>query len=586
MKFLKFLFAVLLQQPALAAAASTDAWKSRSIYFALTDRIARNTGDNGGVPCGNLKQYCGGTFKGLESKLDYIQGMGFDAIWITPVVANTDGGYHGYWASDLYSINPKYGTPDDLKSLVNTAHNKGIFVMVDVVVNHMGSGSISTYKPAPLNDSNSYHADCNIDYSNQSSIEKCRIAGLPDINTERSDIRAMFQDWIRWLVKEFQFDGFRLDTVKHVEKDFFPGFVSAAGVYTIGEVFDGNPSYLAGYASLMPGLLDYAVYYPMNSFYQQKGSAETLVDMLATIDTTFPDPAALGTFLDNHDNPRWLNQKNDTSLLKNALAFVILSRGIPIVYYGTEQGYAGGADPANREDLWRSSFNSESDLYQTIKRLLRAKNLAGGLSANDMVNLYVTGNAYAWSRADGNLIVLTTNTGKGSSGKHCFDTKRPNKQWSSVFGGNTSSSDGNGNICLDVTNGEPIVLLSATGGTNPEASGTAPTSTSGQFACPTSVSVNFKHMAMTTYGETIKIAGNVVPMGNWDPAKAPSLSSSMYMASSPVWDVELKLHPGEAIQYKFIRVAGGGGVTWESGENRVYTVPTCGSSATVESNWR
>lgn len=69
-------------------AADTNAWKSRSIYFVLTDRIARSSDDSGGGSCGNLGNYCGGTFKGLESKLDYIKGLGFDAIWITPVVAS------------------------------------------------------------------------------------------------------------------------------------------------------------------------------------------------------------------------------------------------------------------------------------------------------------------------------------------------------------------------------------------------------------------------------------------------------------------------------------------------------------------
>ena len=83
----------LLQLAALVAslspftnAADANAWKSRNIYFALTDRVARSGSDNGGNACGNLGNYCGGTFKGLEAKLDYIKGMGFDAIWITPVV--------------------------------------------------------------------------------------------------------------------------------------------------------------------------------------------------------------------------------------------------------------------------------------------------------------------------------------------------------------------------------------------------------------------------------------------------------------------------------------------------------------------
>ena len=165
----------------------------------------------------------------------------------------------------------------------------------------------------------------------------------------------------------------------------------------------------------MPGLLNYPIYYPMNAFYQQTGSSQALVDMHNTISSEFPDPAALGTFLDNHDNPRWLSTKSDQSLLKNALAYVILSRGIPILYYGTEQAFSGGTDPANREDLWRSGYNTNSDLYLAIQKLTGARKSAGGLAEDDQVHLYVADTAYAWSRASGNLVVLTVNSGSGSS---------------------------------------------------------------------------------------------------------------------------------------------------------------------------
>ncbi|KAI5866030.1 glycoside hydrolase family 13 protein [Durotheca rogersii] len=444
----------------LALSADTQAWKSRNIYFALTDRIARNSDDKGGGSCGNLGNYCGGTFRGLESKLDYIAGMGFDAIWITPVVANTNGGYHGYWASDLYSINQNYGTADDLKALVNSAHEKGIYVMVDVVANHMGP-NIGGHRPEPLNRESSYHSACEINYSDQNSIETCWIAGLPDLNTRDPNIRTLLKSWISWLVREYGFDGVRIDTVKHVEKDFWPEFSAAAGVYAIGEVFDGNPDYLAGYAGLMPGLLNYAMYYPVNNFYQQKGSSQALVDMFDRVSGLFPDPAALGSFLDNHDNSRWLNQRNDRALLKNALAYVILGRGIPIIYYGTEQAYAGGADPANREDLWRSDFRTDAEIYWAIARLSVTRKSAGGLAGNDHVHLYVANTAYAWSRAGGNLIVLTTNSGSGSSSTHCFNTRVSNRTWKNTFSGGTYSSDSNGNVCLNVTNGEPVVLLAA-----------------------------------------------------------------------------------------------------------------------------
>ncbi|KAJ4200000.1 hypothetical protein NW767_007980 [Fusarium falciforme] len=459
MKPLYALAAVFASICPTALAADAAAWKSRNIYFVLTDRIARSSTDNGGA-CSDLGSYCGGTFKGLESKLDYIKGMGFDAIWITPVVSNTPNGYHGYWADDLYTINSKYGTAEDLKSLVSSAHQKGIYVMVDVVANHMGP-NIGGHKPEPLNQQSSYHSGCEINYSDQTSIEVCSIAGLPDVKTENSDIRTLYQNWIKWLVKEYQFDGIRIDTVKHVEKDFWPGFQSAAGVYSIGEVFDGNPDYLAGYASVMPGLLNYAIYYPMNRFYQQQGSSQDLVNMHDEISAKFPDPTVLGTFLDNHDNARWLNRKNDVSLLKNALAHVILARGIPIVYYGTEQGYAGGNDPANREDLWRSGFNTNADLYQAISRLSNARSKAGGLGGNDHKHLFVENNVYAWSRAGGDLVVLTTNRGQGWSGQYCFYTQRPNKSWNNVFGRGSYTSDNDGRVCVNVTNGEPVVLLAS-----------------------------------------------------------------------------------------------------------------------------
>ena len=118
-----------------ALAGDTNAWKQRSVYQVLTDRFARTDGST--QTCNNLSNYCGGTFQGLENQLDYINGMGFDAIWISPPIDNTDGGYHGYWARNWYETNSNFGSQDDLKNLVKAAHDKDIWVMVDVVGNHV-----------------------------------------------------------------------------------------------------------------------------------------------------------------------------------------------------------------------------------------------------------------------------------------------------------------------------------------------------------------------------------------------------------------------------------------------------------------
>lgn len=478
--------------------------------------------------------------------------------------------------------------------------------MVDVVANHMGKGAIADNRPSPLDQASSYHSPaCVIDYNNQTSIEFCRIDNLPDVNTQSSDLRTLYQTWVKWLVTEYSFDGVRIDTVRHVEKDFWPGFASAAGVYSIGEVFSGDATYLLGYAKTMSGLLNYATYYPMNNFYQQKGTSQAMVDSMNTIRDTFPDPSALGTFLDNHDNARWLNQKNDTTLLKNALAFVILSRGIPIVYYGTEQSYSGAADPANREDLWRSNFNTNADLYQAIKKLTAARKSAGGLAGNDHTHLYVASNAYAFSRANGTLVVLTTNAGSSSNAQHCFSTQKANGVWTNVYGSSsTVTADGSGNICVTVSNGDPIVLLASTVSTSTAAASSAiassvaatlstqvivPASTTlatSASACPSAVAVSFTHKVTTAYGDTIKISGNTTQLGNWTPASAPALSAASYTSSNPVWTITLSMTAGSSIQYKFVKVSSSGTVTWESDPNRAYTVPKCQASASLSSTWQ
>ncbi len=140
------------------AAGDTAAWKQRSVYQVLTDRFARSDGSTSA--CNNLSNYCGGTFKGMQDHLDYIAGMGFDAIWISPPVDNSNGGYHGYWARHWYETNSNFGSADDLKNLVAAAHAKGIWVMVDVVANHVAPIGNDFGQISPFNQSSHYHSNC------------------------------------------------------------------------------------------------------------------------------------------------------------------------------------------------------------------------------------------------------------------------------------------------------------------------------------------------------------------------------------------------------------------------------------------
>lgn len=217
----------------LTKRATADDWKSRAIYQLLTDRFARSDGSTNA--CSDLSNYCGGNYQGITDHLDYIAGMGFDAVWISPIPANAAGGYHGYWATDFKSLNENFGSADSLKSLVSAAHERGMYVMLDVVANHAGPTDNGNYSGYTFS-ADQYHPQCDIDYSNQTSIEQCWVAGnLLDINTEDdtivSTLHGIVSDW----AETYGFDGIRIDTVKHIRKDFWPGYVEAAGVFATGE---------------------------------------------------------------------------------------------------------------------------------------------------------------------------------------------------------------------------------------------------------------------------------------------------------------------------------------------------------------
>ena len=114
------------------------------------------------MECGDLRKYCGGTFKGIEKKLDYIKGMGFSAIWISPIPENMGDDYHGYAALDWYKVNPHFGTEQDLKDLVAACHEMDIWVMLDVVANHVAPVDLDYSKVNPFNKDEHYHSKCQI----------------------------------------------------------------------------------------------------------------------------------------------------------------------------------------------------------------------------------------------------------------------------------------------------------------------------------------------------------------------------------------------------------------------------------------
>ncbi|KAF2119352.1 glycoside hydrolase superfamily [Lophiotrema nucula] len=416
--------------------ATPDQWRSRSIYQLLTDRFALTDGSTT-APCVTTDRvYCGGTYRGIIDQLDYIHGMGFTAIWISPVTYNipdqTAFGYafHGFWQQDLYRLNDHFGTADDLKALSQALHDRDMYLMVDVVVNHNGwnggAASVDYSKFYPFNDAKYFHSYCTIDdWSNETNVEDCWLGDplveLADLRTEDQAVADGYNQWINELASNYSIDGIRIDTVKHVGKPFWSGFNEAAGVFCTGEVLSGDAAYTCDYQNHLDSVLNYPMYWPMMYFLNStSGDSGSFLSALSAVKGTCKDVSVLGTFTENHDLPRFASQTQDMSLAKNALALTILSDGVPIVYAGQEQHYSGYGDPGNREATWLAAYSREGELYNHVAAVNQVRNRALALDSNyatyNIYPLYSDQHTVALRKGfDGHQIIsVITNTGSSN----------------------------------------------------------------------------------------------------------------------------------------------------------------------------
>jgi len=218
--------------------------------------------------------------------------------------------------------------------------------------------------------------------------------------------------WIQDIIANYSIDGLRVDTVPEVTKSFWQKFATAAGVYSVGEVYNGDVGYVASYQSPqgpLPGVLSYPLYFTLINVFASQQSMYNLQSINQAYQASFSNPNLLGNFIDNHDHPRFLNMQPDTQLYKSALAYTLLSTGIPIIYYGSEQGFHGSADPNNREPLWTSNYNEQSELYLFIAQLVAFRKDVE-IWQFPQVQRYADDNFYAFTR--GTTFVALTNGGQ------------------------------------------------------------------------------------------------------------------------------------------------------------------------------
>lgn len=156
-------------------------------------------------------------------------------------------------------------------------------------------------------------------------VEVCRLANLPDLDQSNSFVRTTLKQWIHDTVSTYGFDGIRIDTTPEVPKDFWSEYTRSAGVFSIGEVFNGDPHYVSGYQGAEDATLNYPMYYKLKNAFQSRQSMRNIHDGVQQ-NLVFRDTSVLGNFLDNHDNPRFLSVNGDTTVLKNALTYIIFAQ--------------------------------------------------------------------------------------------------------------------------------------------------------------------------------------------------------------------------------------------------------------------
>ena len=429
-------------------------WDEAVIYMTCTDRFydgntsndkAYNTTDVFDKK-GSLS-YHGGDFAGLEQKLDYLENLGVNTIWITPIVENSDTktddngkeipstGYHGYWASDFTNLNPHLGTEAEFKSLINAVHARGMKLMVDVVLNHAGYGTEDHFNSI-LKDTNGNTVKMLRDDSNTVTGDDVydALSKLPDFVTENEDVMNQLVEWQTDWVKKYDIDYYRVDTVKHVNSETWAAFKNAlteadAEFKMIGEYSGAGYGNTAGELGTgrMDSLLDFD--YNDQAVNFVSGNVEGAESFLESRNNSINNTATLGAFLSSHDEDslvdkltkeKGMTEEQALNAAKVAAALQLTSKGQTVIYYGEELGQHGLNNypiQSNRYDFDWAALESQktdaSSMYNHYKKLLAIRNDYSALLSKGTRKNIATSNDEGYSvfeRAyDGNALTVALN---------------------------------------------------------------------------------------------------------------------------------------------------------------------------------
>lgn len=422
-------------------------WRDQIIYFVMTDRFNdgdRSNNDQGGgeYDPNAAAKYSGGDLRGIEQRLDYIQGLGATAVWITPPVRNLwwhtalkFSGYHGYWATDFMAVDPHLGNLADYQRLSHALHSAGMYLVQDIVVNHTADfftytgawdrkdpaknftripsslGELSPKRwPFSLNDASDptqraaaiYHWTPDVsNYADRRQEHNFQMSGLDDLNTENPVVRRALRQSYGYWIDQVGVDAFRVDTAFYVPPAYFhdflyardpqaPGMMQVARAtgrkqfFTFGEGFAADKPFasqqtqkIEAYVRAqsgqprLQGMLNFPLQATAADVFARGHPTAELAYRIQSMMRVHGQPHLMPSFIDNHDMDRFLSGGSTAALQQNLLMLMTLP-GIPVIYYGTEQGFK---EPraAMFKNGWGSGgsdhFDAQAPLYRYIQRV-------------------------------------------------------------------------------------------------------------------------------------------------------------------------------------------------------------------------
>lgn len=451
-------------------AAGLDA--SDFIYLIFPDRFANGDPSNDRIDGmhdqsldrNEMFHRHGGDIRGIINRLDYLEELGVTALWVNPLVENNQPkeSYHGYAATDLYRVDPRFGTNADYAELIRECHKRKIKIIADMVYNHWGDRHpLYTAMPDsawfnfwPEFTRTTYRATTLFDPYASESDQRIFKEGwfdhhMPDLNQQNPHLAAYLIQNSIWTIGHFGVDAFRIDTYAYPDQLFmkelmrrvrleFPDFFAFGETWVHGTPvqawFTEKNGTLKGFDSYLESVTDFQLYYAIQDALSQPfGWTEGVSRLYYTLakDILYRDAARNVTFLDNHDLSRIYSVLGeDTDKLKMAIGFMMTTRGIPSLYYGTEIGLTGFADPDGkvRQDfpggwpddpvnkfLASGREAEEAMIFDYVKTLATYRKAHPELFKGDLVHFVPEEGVYVYFRkGGGKLLMAILNPGKAT----------------------------------------------------------------------------------------------------------------------------------------------------------------------------